>query len=435
MGETADGRGGAPASGDDPYADAVGGALYALAGGDTAGFQRHTDRLTAGLGDGGDGVALLLIARLTGAVTRAWGVGWQPAEAVRQVGKVRGERHSRMAVDAVAAEMRRYPADRVDPQWSAQLADTGAAVWWSADGGYPREWALREKALLAEWVETAIEVLFELSRLPRIERLLPLPGEGTTHAARPTAGSGADAAGADAAGAGGAERRRMAARVRALLAKAEATEFPRESEAFTARAQELMARHSIDRAVLDGPGADGGPVSRRLPIDEPYDAAKALLLDAVAEANRCRAVWLSDLGMSTVVGYPGDLDAVELLFTSLLVQADTAMVAGEARQRAAGRGRTKTYRRSFLTSYAQRIGERLAAAAESARRQAAESAATDPLPVLASRDAAVGRAAAEMFPETVRSRVRGALDEAGWESGRAAADHAPLAGRRAVDRP
>lgn len=432
MGKQTGGRGAAPTSGDDPYATAVGGALYALAHGDTAGFQRWSDQVTAGLGhDTGDDsdeegaeAALLLFARLVEAVTRAWDRGWQPAEVVRQLGRTRGDLHSRMAVDAVAAEMRRYGGDRVDPRWGAQLAALGAAVWWTADSAYPREWALRERSLRAEWVECALEVLFELSRLPRIERLCPVPGE---RAPEPVPGAPLENGSGDESA-----RRRMSARVRALLAKAEATEFPQESEAFTARAQELMARYSIDHAVLMGTGADGGPVSRRLPVDEPYEGAKALLLDAVAEANRCRAVWLSDVGMSAVVGHAEDVDGVELLFTSLLVQADTAMVKGEARQRAGGRGRTKTYRQSFLTSFAQRIGERLTAAAESARRQAADAAEVDLLPVLASRDAAVGRVAEEMFPETVRGRVRGAFDEAGWVSGRAAADRAPLAGRRAV---
>lgn len=57
---------------------------------------------------------------------------------------------------------------------------------------------------------------------------------------------------------------------------------------------------------------------------------------------------------------PSDLDAVELLFTSLLVQATTAMLAAGSRQDAHGRSRTRSFRQSFLAAYAQRIGERLA---------------------------------------------------------------------------
>ena len=95
-------------------------------------------------------------------------------------------------------------------------------------------------------------------------------------------------------------------------------------------------------------------------MDAPYETAKAILLDAVASANHCRAVWNSELGFSTVVGFEGDLEAVELLYTSLLVQGTAAMTKAEAAQRAGGRKRTKTFRQSFLLAYAGRLGDLLA---------------------------------------------------------------------------
>src|SRR5690606_19631507 len=99
--------------------------------------------------------------------------------------------------------------------------------------------------------------------------------------------------------------------IRALLAKAEATGFPEEAEALSAKAQELMARHSVDAALL----AAGAPVAQtptacRIGVEPPYEQAKAVLLDAVASANRCRAVWNEALGFSTVVGFAPDLEAV-----------------------------------------------------------------------------------------------------------------------------
>ncbi|GAA3298851.1 hypothetical protein GCM10020295_35470 [Streptomyces cinereospinus] len=170
----------------------------------------------------------------------------------------------------------------------------------------------------------------------------------------------------------------MLARIRALLAKAEATGFPDEAEALSAKAQELMARHSIDEALLAGQTHGGdGPAAWRIGVDQPYEQAKAVLLDAVASANHCRAVWNEPLGFSTVVGFEPDLEVVELLYTSLLVQATTAMTKAEAAQRAGGRKRTRTFRQSFLAAYAHRIGTRLASAAEEAARQAAAEAAGD----------------------------------------------------------
>ena len=362
------------------------------------------------------------VAQLAG---RPGGAGWQPAEAVRQAERQFGTRHARMATDAVAAEMRGYATATIDERWEAQLAALGATVWWGSDDGYLELWRDRERIARTATVTCALELLYTFATLPELHQLCPLPGtarRGALHSER-SRGRPVD--------------ERMLSRVRALLAKAESTEFPEEAEALSSRAQELMARHSIDDAFLaaSGPGKAGpGQASgRRLFIDSPYEAAKAVLLDVVAGANRCRAIWHKNLGLSTVLGFPGDLDAVELLFTSLLVQATAALVREGSRQDSYGRSRTRSFRQSFLTSYAQRIGERLAEAAGAAERQAvADSPGANLLPVLAARHRAVDEAVEEMFPELTEHAVRSTHDREGWLSGRAAADLATLHGRRQV---
>jgi hypothetical protein len=203
----------------------------------------------------------------------------------------------------------------------------------------------------------------------------------------------------------------MLARIRALLAKAESTAFPEEAEALSAKAQHLMARHSIDEALLPAHATDG-PTARRIGVDRPYEDTKALLLDAVAAANRCQSVWSGDFGFSTVIGYPTDLDGVELLYTSLLIQADSAMHRGSSK--------SKNFRHSFLLAYAGRIRDRLTAAATD------EAAATpEVLPVLATRDLAVASTTDRMFPATTTHRLK-PRDPSGWHHGTAAADRATL---------
>ncbi|CAG7640609.1 conserved hypothetical protein [Actinacidiphila bryophytorum] len=210
---------------------------------------------------------------------------------------------------------------------------------------------------------------------------------------------------------------KMLARIRALLAKAESTGYPDEAEALSAKAQHLMARHSIDAALLaashDGvSGAGAG--ARRIGVERPYEGAKALLLDAVAAANRCQSVWSSELGFSTVVGHAPDLDAVELLYTSLLVQADRALHRGRT-------SRSRDFRESFLIAYASRIRTRLGEA--TAEEESA--APPDLLPALASRALAVEDTTRRLFPTTTTSRLR-ARDASGWEHGESAADSAHL---------
>ena len=112
---------------------------------------------------------------------------------------------------------------------------------------------------------------------------------------------------------------RTLAKVRALLAKAESTTFPAEAEALSAKAQELMTRYRIDGVQLAGEG-DPGPSGRRVWIDQPYIGPKVALLRAVARANSCRAIEIGSDGCVHLVGHARDLEAVELLFTSLLLQ-------------------------------------------------------------------------------------------------------------------
>lgn len=326
-------------------------------------------------------------------IAQAWRRGWQPADVVRIVRRELDDTHVRLASALIRAQA---PDDRPrGHRWAAQLAQLE-----EPDENGPRP----------DRFTHAIAVL-ELYRL-----LLRLPALEPLEDPRPERGGHK----------GHGEHKgdaRMLGRIRALLAKAEATGFPEEAEALTAKAQELMARHSVDEALLDARApAKDTPGACRIGVEPPYEQAKAVLLDAVATANHCRAVWNEPFAFSTVVGFEGDLAAVELLYTSLLVQAQSAMAKAEAAQRAGGRKRTKTFRQSFLAAYAHRVGDRL--------RTAAEAPVTDDLlPVLASREVAVTDRMERMFPRTTTTRLRGVSDEAGWTEGARAADRAQVGNR------
>ncbi|MFJ3437770.1 DUF2786 domain-containing protein [Streptomyces cyaneofuscatus] len=345
-------------------------------------------------------------------VTRAWGRGWHPADLVRFVRLELDERRAVLAATLIAAETARY--EELPPRWRAQLAEL--------PGPIP---APRNKPDRFSYASDLLELYRLLLRLPAIEPVGPAPGTAADHLHRAPA----------------PDEPRMLTRIRALLAKAEATGFPEEAEALTAKAQELMARHSIDEALIAARGHSAEtPGACRIGVEPPYESAKAILLDAVASANRCQAVWNGDLGFSTVVGFEPDMEAVELLFTSLLVQGTAAMTRAEAGQRASGRKRTKTFRQSFLMAYAQRLGSRLADTTERTTATAAgtgtgtgaatETGPADLLPVLAARDVAVTETAERMFPRTTTTRVRGATDLDGWNHGTEAADRARMGGSR-----
>ncbi|WP_406284200.1 DUF2786 domain-containing protein [Embleya sp. NBC_00896] len=345
-----------------------------------------------------------------------WRRGWQPADVVRMVGRELGERHLAVAGDLVAAQARSYPG--TGRRWTTQLRDLDAtAPWWSGDDAYLTELGAREGLDRFGTAARVLELLRLIARLPAIE---PLAEASFQEPVRKQPVTGEP---------------RQLGRIRALLAKAESSEFPEEAEAFTAKAQELMTRHSIDEALIGAQeGSRHAPAACRIGVDAPYDGAKALLLDAVADANGCQAIWSSTLGFSTVVGFDSDLDAVELLYTSLLVQATATMNRAGSRYHESGRSRrTKTFRQTFLIAYADRIRERLTAAKEEAVAAADEATDNRLLPVLAARDVAVQETTERMFPTKTTHRLRG-RDADGWKYGKAAADRAELGHRDKIAR-
>lgn len=237
------------------------------------------------------------------------------------------------------------------------------------------------------------------------------------------------------------DERRMLEKVRALLAKAESTEFDEEAEVFTAKAQELMARYAIDEAMIEaaaggfaGGWGSGPTVDEMLvTIADPYASPKALLLHAIALENRCRSVYHQGRGTAGVIGSATDRQAVDVLYTSLLVQAVAAMRRAGSHTDADGTSRTRSFRTAFLTSFAMRIGERLAEATQRATAAAVEEVGAGFLPVLARRSDEVDRVLRERYPRRVSAR-RTVSNAAGWHAGRAAADEARLDPATPIDR-
>jgi hypothetical protein len=191
------------------------------------------------------------------------------------------------------------------------------------------------------------------------------------------------------------------ARIRKLLAVAEHPNTPPEEADTAARAAErLIAKYAIDEALLDAAAETGStPQSRRLDVDPPYASAKTMLAGAVASAHGVRAVTITrpDAPVRvTLVGFASDLDLVELLYTSLLLQATT----GVRRQRESGRA----FRRAFLIGFASEVGQRLAAARQDAVAEA-EQASTSTALVLRDRQQEVDAAMREQFPRLRSSRA------------------------------
>jgi len=353
--------------------------------------------------------ASIALSRVLGSL---WQGGWMPADLWELARRRTDAMATSLLVDTIAADTGRHAQATVHDRWAEHVRWIDAAVWWNEGHPHLGQWAGHHGLDTEQALHTTIMLLTQMMLLPKLPQIVPPPGTASNRSTASAAGVAPN----------------ILARVRGLLAKAESTEFPDEAEALSAKAQELMNRYAFERALLDAENPEQQTAtSVRLWLDSPYVEAKSHLVSAIAEANRSKTVMYPKLGFIAVVGEAMDLEITELLTTSLLIQATRAMLAEGRHITGAGTSRTRSFRQSFLVSYATRIGERLDEASSRAHDAAEDERL---LPVLAARSRVVDETFNEMFQHTVEKAIS-ASNGAGWHAGRAAADRADLS----VERP
>ncbi len=227
-------------------------------------------------------------------------------------------------------------------------------------------------------------------------------------------------------------------KIRKLLAMAEADGLTDEArETYNAKARDLIAQYGIDEALLAAstPGASPAVTDRIIVTEAPYSRDKAGLLGYIARALDCRII---DLGTREgasrrrIFGTPADLERVDVLFTSLLVQQALGLAIvtppkGE---------NPRAYRRSWMAGFASAVYHRLDAAEKAARASRAaeqdgngEQAGPSVALVLASKAQHVDAAVATAYPKLRKGRAR-TLSGSGGRSGYQAGEKADLGGPR-----
>ncbi|WP_369186502.1 DUF2786 domain-containing protein [Streptomyces sp. R08] len=229
------------------------------------------------------------------------------------------------------------------------------------------------------------------------------------------------------------------AKIRALLAKAEdPATTPEEAQSYFGKAAELMAKYGIERAMLAAtdPNADR-PGDRVIKVEGTYTTDRLYLLGYVATALHCVSIKKKvSRGITEVhlFGYESDLDRVELLFTSLLLQMFNGMRHGRP-----GPGEsTVTYRKAWAGGFILRIDERLREIEARAQREApATDTGRSTELVVADRKAVVEARFAAAYPDAIdptgstRRRGRG-LDDGRDAANRADLGQTRMSGRRAI---
>jgi hypothetical protein len=208
--------------------------------------------------------------------------------------------------------------------------------------------------------------------------------------------------------------------IRALLAKAESTTFEEERATYMAKATELMRKHAIDLGMLAAAGnrADDDVIECRVLFADmkgtQFIKAKRELMWGLVALNRCRVVQIGKNGrdQSWVYGFRADLDFIDMMFASIVVQMMTAMNADRPSYA------TRTWAVSFAHGYVRRVIARL----RDAQTAATTSDAPGTAVVLRDRSSEVNAFVANRLPNVRQRRIQSTSDRD--MSGYMAGDHA-----------
>ncbi|MEU5433843.1 DUF2786 domain-containing protein [Streptomyces sp. NPDC020719] len=226
----------------------------------------------------------------------------------------------------------------------------------------------------------------------------------------------------------------MLARIRALLTKAEATEFAEEAEQLTAKASELMAKYGIEQTMLSAAKPkQERPTSRLIEITGTYAKDRQQLLSYIGTALGAQTVYTRVRSTTTghpvlavdLFGYESDLERIELLFNSLVLQAFNGM----KRVRPLYGESTTSYRKTWLAGFSVAIYNRLKSAEETAKADYEETSGTSVALVLADRKSLVIAERDKKYLKLGKTPKR-KLSGSGWGAGNAAGKRADIGGPR-----
>jgi hypothetical protein len=229
---------------------------------------------------------------------------------------------------------------------------------------------------------------------------------------------------------------KVATKIKALLTKAERSDFQDESDAFYAKAAELMAKHAIDQAQIDSLNEEYVPiiVKRQFVVMAPYSLDRMQLISQVSMALGGYAYYMRQArdGSKTrtrskdhntyavLIGTDSDLDQIEAMLESINRQLEISREREQDHEYFSGMGQKKVWNATFIRGYAQRIGQRLKEAYETPLQEQTGSVAL----VLRDKSLMLREELAKIGVKVQASSRQ--FSESGWRSGQRAAESAVL---------
>lgn len=202
----------------------------------------------------------------------------------------------------------------------------------------------------------------------------------------------------------------------------------------------LMVAHGIDEAmVAAAEHKNEVPEQRVYSIDNPYRVDKQVLLQWIAQPLGCKSVRIPKSTRVHLVGFPSDLDRVELLWTSLLLQVFGEVVKASgyvispdwnyltsAERRAA----RVSYTKSFFVGFGTVVCQRLVAATEQARQDYETDHGTSTALVVVDRTKKVESTFDELHPNVRKGFRRKVSNGTAYNRGGQAGERADIGATR-----
>lgn len=217
--------------------------------------------------------------------------------------------------------------------------------------------------------------------------------------------------------------------IQQLLNKAANTPYPAEAETFQEHAERLMARYSIDAAMLDAEAAKQGKprekmLESRYEVSGVYRLAYVRGLSYIATAFHLQVLEQTWRNRTTLylIGAETDVAQARRMFDSVMQQMETAMASWwlnyPPRQWIVDRATKQAEKRQFQLTFLTTVGTRL-------RKMYGEEGTGAEL-VLADRKARAEEYASELYPDTrtVKQRALRAGSSYASAAGRAAGERA-----------
>jgi len=226
-------------------------------------------------------------------------------------------------------------------------------------------------------------------------------------------------------------------RIIKLLSKAERTDNPAEAEAFFAKAAALQAAHAIDEIMLNAAaGKHVDDIEKKTYLFKgSYAPANVWMVHVLAQQLNSRVIQ-TKLGGSevrcNVHGFRSDLERLDLLFTSLLIQGTRAMktfIKNHEYYGSCTAAEKYQMRKSFLMGFGEGAADQLAEANRAAEKEQETKTPGVGL-VLVDRKAQVNTAVEQSYGRLSSSRGT-KRDYSGLAGGRAAGRQADM-GRKQV---